>query len=517
MKMTIPFAYHQPAFWMIFLPIIIIIYQFTPSRFRWYILLAASYFFFASWSKFLVLYNIVTVLLTFVFGKALSKMTKAPKGEERKQFLKKRKFILTVGILSVLSLLIILKYKNMIFRIVAIITGTPFEQTSLIVPLGISYYTLQSISYLCDVKNGKIKAVDSILKLALYLSFFLTVMEGPIARFSDIGEDLFAGHEITLENLSLGFQKILLGLFKKIVIADHLAPGVTMIFKNYTDNGLMCLLGAVLCTFQLYMDFAGTIDIAIGAAKVFGIILPENFRQPFFAKNASEFWRRWHITLGAFLRDYVFYPVSLSKPIQKITKWTKNHLGKQAARFIGPMIALFCVWICNGLWHGPRGTYIVYGMYYFFFIFIELLLENPVKKFNEKYNLDENGWGWKAFRFIKLFIIVIIGEMLFTADQLSTGLHMLSSIFTRIMPVTVTDLTYNIGMKPHDYIIAGVGLLFIFFLDVLNEKDISVHTELMNMKTWQRWGILYMIMFSIIIFGAYGTGYDAIAMMYAGF
>ena len=265
------------------------------------------------------------------------------------------------------------------------------------------------------------------------------------------------------------------------------------------------------------MDFAGTIDIAIGSGKIFGITIAENFRQPFFAKNASEFWRRWHITLGAFLRDYVFYPVSLSKPVQKLTKWVKNHLGKTPARYIGPTIALFCVWICNGLWHGPRGTYIFYGLYYFFFIFLELLLENPVKAFNEKHQLDENGWGWKAFRFIKLFVIVIFGEVLFTADRLSTGFHMLSSIFTRFDIAGFLAEINNIGMKPHDYYIAGAGLLIILIVDIYKEKGVPALDKLNSLKTWQRWSILYTVIFIIIIFGAYGPGYDAVAMLYAGF
>ena len=512
----IPFSYHQPAFWMIFLPAVVILYQSVPQKYRQFILLLSSWLFFALWSKYLIAYHLVTVAITYFIGKKLATMTKPPKGDAKKPFLRKRRLLLTAGILSVLLILAVLKYKNMASRIICLFLHKEFQPEILMVPLGISYYTLQAISYMCDVKNGKIQASDSFWKLALYMSFFPTIMEGPITRFGDVADDLAAGHDITLENLSLGFQRILIGLFKKMVIADHLAAGVSVIFQSYTDNGVLCLLGAVLCTMQLYMDFAGTIDIAIGSGKIFGVTLTENFRQPFFAKNASEFWRRWHITLGAFLRDYVFYPVSLSKPVQSITKWAKKHLGKVPARYIGPLIALLCVWLCNGLWHGPRGSYIAYGLYYFFFISAELLLENPVKSFNEKFHLDENGWGWKTFRFVKLFIIVIFGELIFTAERLSTGSHMIGSIFTRFDLSTLSG-ALDIGMRTHDFIIAGSGILVILILDICKEKGIPVQEKFNNLKTWQRWAVLYTVMFIIIIFGAYGTGYDAIAMMYAGF
>lgn len=143
---------------------------------------------------------------------------------------------------------------------------------------------------------------------------------------------------------------------KKMLIADRLDPAVSKIFTSYTQDGLFSLIGAVLCTIQLYMDFSGIVDICLGSAEIFGIKLPENFRQPFFTENASDFWRRWHITLGTFLRDYVFYPISLAKTTRRLSKFFTKHFGKVAGKFIGPLIALFAVWFLNGLWHGPRNT-----------------------------------------------------------------------------------------------------------------------------------------------------------------
>ena len=308
-----------------------------------------------------------------------------------------------------------------------------------------------------------------------------------------------------------------MGLFEKVVIADHLANGVSYLFKQTYLPGSLSLLAAVLCTMQMYMDFAGTIDIAIGSAHIFGIDLPENFRQPFFAKNASDFWRRWHITLGTFFRDYIFYPVSLSKPVMKITKWTKKHLGKKCAKFIGPSIALLFVWLANGIWHGPRWTYILYGIYYFVLILIELLLENPVKQFYIKMHINEERFGIRLFRFIKLFIIVIIGEMFFRADTFSKGWSMFTSIFTDFNAPLFHQQWKYVGIGVTDYLIVILGLIVVFIVSVMKEKNISIREKIEKRPAYQRWIFWYVCILVVVFLGAYGQGFGAVDMLYAGF
>ena len=511
------FSYHSPLYFAGFLPLVIVAYQLFPKKYRWIVLLLANYAFFFLWSRWLVVYNILSTVITYVFGRILGNMKKAPEGTDKKAYKKKKSRIMTLGILLNLSMLVVLKYTNFIGTNLGNLFHFDFHTVNWLVPVGISYYTLQAISYLVDVRDRKLEPADHLYKLAVYMSFFATILEGPISLYKDVGEDLCAGHDVTADNLAIGLERILLGLFKKIMIADHMAAAVKVIYTNYTADGAIALLGAVLVTLQLYMDFAGTIDIAIGSAKIIGVNLPENFRQPFFAKNASEFWRRWHITLGVFLRTYVFYPVSLSKPVQKITKWTKKHIGKQAARYVGPMIALFCVWICNGLWHGPQWTYILYGMYYFVIIFIELLLEDPVKKFNEKHHIDENSMGVKIFRFIKLFIIVIFGELFFMAPDAATGWQMIVSIFTNFHISSLAENWLKLNMGMHDYVIVIAGYILIFIWGVLKEKNVPLREKFEAWPKPARWAFLYAVILAVILFGAYGPGYDAVAMMYAGF
>ena len=405
------FMYSAPMYFAVFLPVVILLYQICPQKLRKFVLLFANYTFFFIWSKFFLIYQVITMFITYLSAKVIDHTTNK----------KIKKISLIITILINLGVLVVLKYTNFFGENIFAIFHQPFTPVRLIAPIGISYYTLQMISYLMDTSSGKIHSNHSILDFAVYASFFPTLIQGPITRFNDVKDSIHTCNPITYQNLKFGSQRILFGLMKKMIIADRLDPAVSKIFTSYTQDGLFSLIGAVLCTIQLYMDFSGIVDICLGSAEIFGIKLPENFRQPFFAENASDFWRRWHITLGTFLRDYVFYPISLAKPIHRLSKFFTKHFGKAAGKFIGPFIALFAVWFLNGLWHGPYWSYIFYGLYYFCFMILEILLKKPVDTFFKKHQIDEKQIGLRLFRFIKLFIIVIIGELFFRAQTLAVG------------------------------------------------------------------------------------------------
>ena len=403
--------YSAPMYFAVFLPVVILLYQICPQKLRKFVLLFANYTFFFIWSKFFLIYQVITMFITYLSAKVIDHTTNK----------KIKKISLIITILINLGVLVVLKYTNFFGENIFAIFHQPFTPVRLIAPIGISYYTLQMISYLMDTSSGKIHSNHSILDFAVYASFFPTLIQGPITRFNEVKDSIHTCNPITYQNLKFGSQRILFGLMKKMIIADRLDPAVSKIFTSYTQDGLFSLIGAVLCTIQLYMDFSGIVDICLGSAEIFGIKLPENFRQPFFAENASDFWRRWHITLGTFLRDYVFYPISLAKPIHRLSKFFTKHFGKGAGKFIGPFIALLAVWFLNGFWHGPYWSYIFYGLYYFCFMILEILLKKPVDTFFKKHQIDEKQIGLRLFRFIKLFIIVIIGELFFRAQTLAVG------------------------------------------------------------------------------------------------
>lgn len=499
--------YSAPLYFIVFLPAVIMLYQLCPQKFRKYVLLVANYVFFYTWSKFFLVYQVITMVITYVSAKIIDHTTNK----------KTKKFILFAAIVINLGVLVILKYTNFLGENIFAIFHQRFTAVHFITPIGISYYTLQMISYLMDISSGKIHADHSIVDFAVYASFFPTLIQGPITRFNEIKDSIHAGNPITYQNLKFGSQRILFGLIKKMIIADRLDPAVSKIFTSYTQDGLFSLIGAVLCTIQLYMDFSGIVDICLGSAEIFGIKLPENFRQPFFAENASDFWRRWHITLGTFLRDYVFYPISLAKPIHHLSKFFTKHFGKAAGKFIGPFIALFAVWFLNGLWHGPYWSYIFYGLYYFCFMILEILLKKPVENFFKKHQIDEKQIGLRLFRFIKLFIIVIIGELFFRAQTLSVGWTMFSSIFTNFNLSTFTETLPFLRLDMIDWIIVIVGTMSMFLVDLYKEFHGSIRIAIAQKPTWIRWSILYTCIFTLILFGAYGPGYDIVAMIYAEF
>ncbi len=499
--------YSAPLYFIIFLPVVVVLYQLCPQKFRKYILLLTNYAFFYTWSKFFLVYQVITMVITYVSSKIIDHTSNK----------KTKKFILFLAIVINLGVLVILKYTNFLGENIFAIFHQPFTPVRLIAPIGISYYTLQMVSYLMDISSGKIHADHSIVDFAVYASFFPTLIQGPITRFNEIKDSILACNPITYQNLKFGSQRILFGLMKKMIIADRLDPAVSKIFTSYTQDGLFSLIGAVLCTIQLYMDFSGIVDICLGSAEIFGIKLPENFRQPFFAENASDFWRRWHITLGTFLRDYVFYPISLAKPTRRLSKFFTKHFGKAAGKFIGPFIALFAVWFLNGLWHGPYWSYIFYGLYYFCFMVLEILLKKPVDDFLKKHQIDNNHTGLRIFRFVKLLIIVIIGELFLRAKTLEVGWTMFSSIFTNFHLSTFKDTLPFLRLDMIDWTIVIVGVVIISLVDFYKEFNGSIRNAIEQKPTWIRWSIIYTCIFALLIFGAYGPGYDIVAMIYAEF
>ena len=201
-------------------------------------------------------------------------------------------------------------------------------------------------------------------------------MEGPITKYSDTANSLYEGNKVTYNSFCFGYQRVLYGYLKKIVISDRLNILVQTIFNGYTSySGTAIFLGAVAYTIMLYMEFSGTMDVVIGIGEMFGVKITENFRQPFFSKNISEFWMRWHISLGTWFKDYIFYPVSLSKPMKKLTLKARKVLGNHGGALISGAVALFCVWFLNGLWHGAGWPFLLFGMYHFLLIVIGNIFE----------------------------------------------------------------------------------------------------------------------------------------------
>lgn len=528
-------SYFAVIFLVAFLPICIIVYSIIPQKTKKYFLLFASMVFFWLVSGQLIVYLILTIMSVHYFGIWLDRIqgkrnaaVKAAPKEERKAlkkvFLHQSRLVLLFAAVIHIGVLLVIKYSpffttnvNNLFALLNV--PLQLDIPSYIMPIGISFFTLQAISYLFDVYRGLIKADDNIFRLALFMSFFPQIVEGPICRYGQTADQLWNVKQIEFENLKLGAQRILFGLMKKLVIADRLNPLIKEVFSNYSNyRGGIIAIAAVCYTIQLYMDFSGTMDAVMGIAQIFGVTMPENFQRPFFSKSISEFWQRWHITLGTWFKDYIFYPVTMSKPMKNLTSSARKKLGNHFGPLLAGSVALFCVWFCNGLWHGSAWNYIFFGMYHFALILAGNIISPAVTATNKKLHINADCFAYRTMQMVRTTILVIIGELFFRAEGLKDGLAMFGKMVTDFSFSTLdSTLMDKLKIDVQDIIIVAVALVIIFVISVLNEKGINIRLSLKKKNIVIRWGLLYALIMFIVIFGAYGKGYVPVDPIYANF
>lgn len=528
-------AYDSLLYGFVFLPVCLALYQLAPKGWRRRVLLVFGYLFFYLLSGTLLVYLLGTTLLVHCIGIWLGWLKSEEKaaaaavsGRERKDvkaaYQKQSRRVLMLGVVIVLGVLAYLKYYNFFAQNatgVMEMLKLPFsmEEKSLIMPIGISFYTLQAVSYMADVYWGKIKAETDIEKTALFLAFFPQIMEGPISRYTDTADTLYAEKSLEMKNLQNGYIRIIWGLFKKKIVADRLAVAVCTVFDDYSSySGIVVAVAAVAYTIQLYMEFSGCMDIIIGSGEVFGIRLPENFRQPFCARNAAEFWRRWHITLGVWFKTYIFYPVSMSGIVKKWNQYGRKHAGKYLTMLGTSAMALLPVWLCNGLWHGSRWSYIFYGIYYFTLILLGIAVQPLRDKVLAACRIDENTRAWRGIQITKTWVIIFVGELFFRADGFLAGMHMFRSMFRDFDIRQLWDGTLlRLGMQPSDIAAVAAGCIAVAVIGMIKERGICVRERLSQSRTPVRWCAYYALILAVILFAAYGDGYQAVDLIYAGF
>ena len=511
--------------------IVIIFYNLFPKKIRPFYLLIFSWLFFALMSKWLIVFLLLTITSIYISTIIMSRIEKEKKEtlkeikeEDKKiikhKFQKKKRIILILCLLFNISFLFVFKYLkfftlNLNYILNLFNMSYEFSIIKLIAPIGISFYTLQALSYLFDVYNNKQEADKNYFRVALFMSFFPSIMEGPITRYSDTAEDLFKGEKITYDSLCYGLQRILWGLFKKIIIADRLNILVKTVFNGYENfSGPIIFLGAICYTVMLYMDFSGAMDVVLGIGDIFKVRVPENFKQPFFSKNISEFWTRWHISLGAWFKDYIYYPISLSKPMKNLTLKLRKSLGNHYGPLLSGTIALLVVWLLNGLWHGAGWTYILFGLYHFIMISIGNITRPYFNKLYIKLNISKSKI-LHIMQILKTTFLVIIGELIFNSNTVKDAFIMIKKIFTSFK-VSSFELS-SLGLDIPDCFILVISLLAVFIIGIKREKDINIRENISKKPIVIRWIIFYVLIFSILIFGAFGPGYEPVDPMYADF
>ena len=519
----------------IFVIVTLIFYYILPKKFQWIVLLIASLIFFISSSAFLTIFMLVTTLAIYLGALKIQKITddfklkkKTLDKSEWKQLKavskKQKKAILTAIVTFVIAVLGVLKYCNLFGEIINSI-GSIFSDSNVVpkftilLPLGISYYTLMSVSYIVDVYRGTIKAEKNPFRLLLFVSYFPHIIEGPFDRYADLDVQFRTEHKFNYEQVIKGFILVLYGLMKKMVIADKLGYLASSIFDSYENfSGTSVAVAVIAYTLQLYCDFSGCIEVVTGVSEMFGIKIAENFKQPFFSRSINEFWRRWHITLGLWLKDYVFYPVSFSKNFKSFNLWCKKHIKNEYfIKMIPAAYALFFVWFCNGLWHGASGKYIFYGLYYYILMMLGEFTKPITDKICIKIGLNRDSKLYIVFQMLRTFIIVNIGMLIFNAATLGTAWNMLISMFKSFAPLELISNSNITNFSNKDIPVLAVCLLIVLIVDILKEKGCQIRTEIMSKPLVLRWGILLFLIFATIIFGVYGDEFGKTVVLYGEF
>ena len=267
------------------------------------------------------------------------------------------------------------------------------------------------------------------------------------------------------------------------------------------------------------MEFSGCMDIVLGSGKIFGICLPENFRQPFASRNPAEFWRRWHITLGTWLKTYIFYPVSVSGAVKKWNQFGRKHLGKYGTKIGTTILVLFPVWLGNGLWHGARWSYLFYGMYYFVLLVLSTAVEPVRNRLVKVFQIREDAWYWRGLQIGKTWIIILVGEMFFRANGLKAGIHMFLSIFRQMELEKLWDGTLlGFGLDRGDFLVILAGCVIVGMVGKYKEKNkTGLSEKVERLPLPGRWLVYYSLLLAVVTLGAYGEGYQQVDLIYAGF
>ena len=519
---------------LIFIAATILVYFLIPGKYQWCVLLAASYVFFFLNSQWLVLVLLGTTVITFFVGQWIGRKNREGKAylaengselgsSEKKAYKsslkKKTRRVLILGIILNLAPLLFLKYFNFFagsLNKVTSFANVQIPMLNLLLPIGISFYTLQAIAYITDVYRDKYEEDRNLLQFMLFMSYFPQIVQGPIARHDQLAHQLYAPHKFNYYRLAQGAQLILWGCMKKLVIADRLAIPVDQIFDHPASySGLMAFLGAAFYGIQVYADFSGGMDIARGVSEILGIEIALNFNQPYFSISIEDFWRRWHMTLGQWMRDYVFYPLSFSKAFSKLGKQIKKKLGNSLGKKIPAFIAMFIVYFFVGLWHGPKWTYIAYGIYNGIFIVAGILLGDTYLKWRHKLHIKDDSTPFKVFQMIRTFFIVSFGRFFSRGSSFLISIAMIRSCFSGFA-LKGTDFL-DLGVDLWGWIVLIAGILLMFTVDILHEKKVHIRETIGKFPIVLRWFLFYLALAIVLVVGIYGPGYDSAGFIYEQF
>ena len=510
---------------ILFIFAVIALYFIVPKRYQWIVLLIMSWVFYLSISVRAGIYVLMTATTIYaatrymdsvlVKQKAFLKENKSILSKEEKKAIKaknksKRTAAMVAALLFNLALLSVFKYFHFALEqinvIIDLFGGTPItDHFSFLVPLGISFYTFQSIGYLLDSYWEKTAVEKNYFKVLLFVSFFPQMTQGPISDFSQLTKELFTEHSFQYKNYAWGFQRMIWGFFKKMIVADALAPCVSNVFSNYSQyTGISVFIGALCYSIQIYADFSGYMDIMCGFCEILGIRLTENFERPYFSKSVTEYWRRWHISMGTWFKNYIYYPIGMSSWSRKLAKKCRNRFSKNISNTIPATIALVITWLATGLWHGASWAYIVWGLVNGLFIILSLWMDPVYARIKSFLRINESTFSWKLFQTLRTFILVTFIKVLPEVGTLSDGLGLWKQIFTNhIIPGSLGELLPFVEpvFTTLTYSLLLIGIIMMLVVSILQRKH-PVRKLFNNMPAAVRIPVLSVM---IIIIASYGV------------
>ena len=491
---------------ILFFPIVVMVYFLIPQRAKNIWLLISSYYFYMSWNPKYVVLIVFCTVITWFGGRMigyLNERTPDTKG-------KRQKICLVLCVASNLLIMGFFKYfhfltYNLSRLLDRVGIGIQIPVFDVLLPVGISFYTFQALGYIIDVYRGTIKPEKNLLQYALFVSFFPQLVAGPIERSKNLIHQIHEPHYFDGDRVARGLLLMSWGFFKKLVIADRAALLVTAVYTDYTDyTGIQIAVATMFFAVQIYCDFSGYSDIAIGAAQVMGFTLMENFHSPYFAKSVAEFWRRWHISLTTWFRDYLYIPLGGNR----MGKWKKYR----------NLMITFCI---SGLWHGASWNYVVWGALNGLYQVIGDLTKNfrdGVKRF---LHVNTQCWSYRFFQGVITFILVDFSWLFFRANGVADALvmlrHMISTpeFFSMFNTDNVLGIA-TLSLDEKDFYVLLIAIVVLFMIDFLKDK-IHLRTVLMRQNLVFRYAVYYCILFTILIFGIYGPEFDASTFIYFQF
>ena len=502
------------------------LYYICPHRLRWMLLLAVSYAYYAVCGAAALPFMLLTTLSTWAGALFIGRIAQANKDalkagraaltaqqkKEMKAAAKKRQRIIFYAVLVInFGVLALLKYSDPVMGLFGA------QPLGLLLPLGISFYTFQSMGYLIDVYNGKYAPEKNPAKFALFVSFFPQLIQGPIARFDQLGSQLLRPNRYDLKNIQSAALLMLWGFFKKKVVADRALPLVIEVFENQgAYGGAVIVLGVLFYSLQQYTDFSGGIDLVTGIAQLFGIQLAPNFKRPYFSVSLGDFWRRWHISLGGWMRDYVFYPFALTKPVSRLSKAAKEKFGTDFGRALPAALGNVLVFFLVGIWHGAQMNYVLWGLYNGLILAMSALLEPAYKRFNDANSALTASKGFYLFRVLRTFVIVNIGWYFDRCVRAGDAFVMLYKTAVEPRFAQLADGTLlRLGVSAKDYRILALSTVILFAVSLAQERGVRMREWVFGRRLALRWGILLAFAFFVIATFVYGSGNAG--FMYAAF